>query len=149
MTWKCPSCGFEDNEDSITRCSCGHELPIRQKTNNKKICARKITKGSLYKLLLIGISIPFSLFFLICGIASMFGANTVHWGEKPITGIMGLISAVLMYPVFCLIFAGLAWLCIAFGLWIYSKFRTIELFFVDDEVVPETLAKNIAAQPLD
>jgi hypothetical protein len=141
MTWNCPICGFENN-DSTIRCSCGYEQPIQQETNYYlKISARKITKGSLYKLLLIGISIPFLPFFLLCGVASIFGANTVHLGEKPITGIMGLISAVLMYPAFCLMFSGFAWLCIAFGLWFYSKFKKIEISFMDGEVVREA-ARN-------
>jgi hypothetical protein len=26
MAWTCPSCGFEENEDSILRCPCGYEL---------------------------------------------------------------------------------------------------------------------------
>ena len=27
MAWKCPSCGFDQNEDSVVRCVCGYELP--------------------------------------------------------------------------------------------------------------------------
>ncbi len=141
MAWKCPLCGFEANDDAIIRCSCGYELPIRQETHRcLKIRARKISGGSLYKLLLIGTSIPLLLFSLVCGVASIYGADTVLWNEKPITGIMGFISAIIMYPVSCVIAAGFAWLGIVFGLWIYSRFRKIEITFVDGEVVPDASA---------
>ncbi len=141
MTWKCPLCEFEANDDSIIRCSCGYELPVQRETHrHMKIRARNISGGSLYKLLLIGISTPLLLFILLCGIASLFDADTVHWGDKPITGIWGLISAVIMYPVSCVMSAAFAWLGIAFGLWIYSRFRKIEITFVDGEVVPEASA---------
>ena len=100
-----------------------------------RIRAKKITKGSLFKLIFIGISIPFLPFFLLCGIASVFGGETVKWGGEPITGLMGLLAAVLMYPVFCLLFSCFAWLGGAFGLWVYSRFRQLELAFEDAEVL--------------
>jgi len=114
-----------------------------------KICARKLTQGSLFKLILIGISISFMPFFLICGVASIFGANTVWSEQQPVTGFMGLVTALLMYPPFCITLSCLAWLCIAFGLWIYSKFRKIELSFVDAEVIDEEVAQRPPAETAD
>jgi hypothetical protein len=100
-----------------------------------KIQARKLTKKSLFKLILISYSIPFFLFFLLCGIASIFGAETVKWNKEPITGIMGLFAALLMYPIFCLVFSCFAWVASAFGLWVYSKFKKLDIEFVDAEVI--------------
>ena len=100
-----------------------------------KIRAKKLSKGSLFKLIFIGFSIPLLPFMILCGIASIFGADTVKVGNKPITGIMGLIASLIMYPIFCIIFSSMMWLSSALGLWIYSMFRKIELEFLDAEVI--------------
>lgn len=100
-----------------------------------KIQARKLTKKSLFKVILISYAIPFFIFFLICGISSIFGANTVRWNNETIVGSKGFFAALAMYPFFCLLFSGLSWLGSAFGLWVYSKFKKLELEFVEGEVI--------------
>jgi hypothetical protein len=45
------------------------------------------------------------------------------------------MAALVMYPVFALGFSCVAWLIGAFGLWIYSKFRFLELELIDAEVI--------------
>ena len=100
-----------------------------------KIRAKKLSKGSLFKLIFIGFSVPLLPFFLLCGIASFFGANTVKVGNKPITGIMGLIVSLIMYPIFCITFSSIMWVGSALGLWIYSMFWKIELEFSDAEII--------------
>ncbi|NOY70473.1 MAG: hypothetical protein GXP53_13480 [Deltaproteobacteria bacterium] len=100
-----------------------------------KIRARKMTKGSLFKLIFIGFGMPLFPLMLIYGIASLFGAHTVTVNHVPVTGIMGLFSMLLIYPVFCFVFSGMIWVCFALGLWIYSMFGKIELEFVDVDVV--------------
>jgi hypothetical protein len=37
MAWTCPSCGFDGNDDSSIRCSCGQELTIKEEINYNKI----------------------------------------------------------------------------------------------------------------
>ena len=103
-----------------------------------KIRARKLTKGSLFKVLFIGFATSFFPFILICGIASLFGASTVTVNDRPVTGIMGLVAALIMYPIFCLIFPSMMWLGYAFGLWVYSWFRKIEIEFVEGEIISGT-----------
>ncbi len=82
-----------------------------------KVCARKLTKASLFKILFIGFAIALLPFMLLCGIASVFGATTIIVNNRPVTGIMGLIAAIVMYPIFCLVFPSIMWLGCAFGLW--------------------------------
>lgn len=50
MAWTCPLCGFDNNDDSSIRCSCGQELTIKEKIDYKKI------GGGLY-LVVIGLLI--------------------------------------------------------------------------------------------
>jgi hypothetical protein len=100
-----------------------------------RIRARRLANGSLFKLIFVGASISLLPFFIFCGIASIFGANTVRLNDAPITGPVGLVAALIMYPVFALLFSCAAWLIGAFGLWIYSKFRWLEIELVDGEVM--------------
>ena len=100
-----------------------------------KVRAKKLTKASLFKLLFIGFAIPLFPFMLACGIASAFGANTVTVNNRSVTGIMGLVAALIMYPIFCVIFPSVMWVGYAIGLWVYSKFRKIEVEFVAGEVI--------------
>jgi len=103
-----------------------------------KIFARKLTKSSLFKVLFIGFAIPFFPFALLCGIASLFRASTVAINNRPVTGVMGLLVAIIMSPVFCLIFTSSMWLWYALSLWVYSWFRKIELEFVEGEIISGT-----------
>jgi hypothetical protein len=45
------------------------------------------------------------------------------------------VAALILYLIFALLFSGLAGLIGAFGLWVYSKFRFLELELVDAKVV--------------
>ena len=94
-----------------------------------EVVAQKISKKSLFKLLATGLSLGFLVFFSICGVAAIFGAETVHWNEEPITGLNGLITALLMWPFFSLFFTGFIWLVTVFGLWIYSFAKPVKVSF--------------------
>ena len=37
MSWQCSSCGFDGNDDSTLRCSCGHENLVYEPPNYNKI----------------------------------------------------------------------------------------------------------------
>lgn len=96
-----------------------------------QIEARKISKASLFRLIALGLGCGFLVFFTLCGIASIFGAETVRWNGESVTGIMGLIAAFLMWPVFSLLFTLFIWLVSIFGLWVYSFFGTLKFEFRD------------------
>ena len=66
-----------------------------------KIRAKKIGKGSLFKIILICQVVPFGILFLICGIAAAFGAETVTLNGVAKTGISGLITAAFPYLPSC------------------------------------------------
>ena len=94
-----------------------------------EVIASKISKKSLFKLLFIGLSFGFLVFFLMCGIAAIFGAETVRWEETPITGFSGLLLALAMWPIFSFFFAGFIWIFSILGLWIYSFMRPLKVVF--------------------
>ena len=94
-----------------------------------EVIANKISKKSLFKLLFIGLSFGFLVFFLMCGIAAIFGAETVKWEETPVTGFSGLLLALAMWPIFSFFFAGFIWTFSILGLWIYSFIRPLKVVF--------------------
>ncbi len=108
-----------------------------------RIRVRKLSKGSLFKLISIGAFISFLPFFVLCGVASFFGANTVRVNGSPVTGPMGIVAALIMYPIFTLLFCCFAWLIGAFGLWVYSKFRCLELELVDAEAIDKQESAHV------
>ena len=100
-----------------------------------KIRAKKIGKGSLFKIILICQVVPFGILFLICGIAAAFGAETVTLNGVAKTGISGLITAAFLYLAFMFVITCLCWICAALGLWSYSWFQDIEIEFKDGQVI--------------
>ncbi len=108
-----------------------HTLTGRYTNTGMKmeITVKKISKRSLFKMLFIGFSLSFFVFFLMCGIASIFGAETVKWEETPVTGVSGLLLALAMWPIFSLFLALFMWCFVAFGLWIYSLAKPLNLVF--------------------
>ncbi len=107
-----------------------------------KIRAKKLKKKSLFKLILASSFIPMGLFFLLCGIASVFGAETVEVNNQPLTGIKGFLAALSMYPFFVLFFSAFIWIGGALGLWMYSWFWKVELEFVDGEILSSPLQNS-------
>ena len=93
------------------------------------VTADKISKGSYFNLLITSIFFGFFFFFLLCGIAAIYGAHTVSWNGKPVTGINGLFTAILMWPFFSLFFSCFLWVFGSFGLWLYSFYKPLTIRF--------------------
>lgn len=93
----------------------------------ESIKIKKISTGSIFKIMAIGTLfsiIPLSIFM---GIFALFGANTVSWNAKPITGLAGLAASPFIGLFISLLFTGFFGTLVAFGLWIFSKFGTIQI----------------------
>ncbi|RMA77495.1 hypothetical protein [Umboniibacter marinipuniceus] len=94
-----------------------------------KITAKKLTKGSVFKIYFLGLAGGFFVLFFIFGISAIFGAETVKLEGQPVTGIMGFVTAMLMWPFFSFFFAGFMWLISILGLWLYSLIKPITISF--------------------
>jgi uncharacterized protein involved in cysteine biosynthesis len=100
-----------------------------------KIKGKKLKKKSLFKLIFVSMLIPMGLFCLLCGIAALFGAQTVSLNGEHQTGWIGLVAALVMFPFFVFIFTCFMWVGAAVGLWMYSWFKEIEIELVDAQIV--------------
>ena len=95
-----------------------------------KIVVRRLRGGTLFKLIFIGNLAFFLAFSLLMGVFALFGASTVTWNEQPLTGLPALISSPFIGLFIALFFSAFGWLAMFNGLWIYSRFRSIELEYI-------------------
>ncbi|WP_146180223.1 hypothetical protein [Opitutus sp. ER46] len=93
----------------------------------------------MLKLVLVGsatVICPMALFF---GVLALFGANTVAVSGRPVTGIMGLLAAIIMAPIFVLFVSLFAWVGAYLGVRIWGHFRPLDLEYISaDEEAPSS-----------
>ena len=106
---------------------------MRRKNDKMIIETRKISKRSLLKLLLIGIGTTSLVFFTFIGVLAASGAGTVTFNGETYSGIQALSTAFLMWPFFAIAWSLIVWTMLVFGLWIYSKYKPIQIEFNDLE----------------
>jgi branched-subunit amino acid ABC-type transport system permease component len=93
----------------------------------KEITVNRVSAGTLFKLVAIGLSITFILFSVLMGCFALFGAHTVTWNKHPLTGFSGLVASPFIGILIAVIFTIFLGSCMAFGLWLYSKFKPLTL----------------------
>jgi hypothetical protein len=103
---------------------------------DRKITAKGLSAGSLYKILFIGHAFSMGLLIVCMGVFSLFGFETVHIEGVPAVGLKGLLTAIVVAAVFSLVFSFLNWLFILIGNWVYTRFRSYEIV-VNEADTPE------------
>jgi hypothetical protein len=104
-----------------------HENPV------KVIRVKRIKAGSLFKFILIPTSAFMIPFFILCGVAAFFGAQTVKINEQYVTGAWGLIAALIMAPLFALLSSAFTWVFAYLAIRIIGRFRPFTLSYVSAE----------------
>ncbi|MEJ2761442.1 MAG: hypothetical protein P8126_07885 [Gammaproteobacteria bacterium] len=93
----------------------------------------KLRAGTIYKLFAIGLLIGLFLLFTLFGILSAADLATLSWNGRPITGpkaiYLGPVMGIFMAFVLTAIIGSVA----AFGLWLYSMFKPIEIEYEEFE----------------
>jgi apolipoprotein N-acyltransferase len=100
-----------------------------------KISIKRIKAGSLFKIIALScfaITLPMFLFF---GVLALFGAETVRVGENHMTGVMGLVSALIMAPFFAFFLSLFVWIGAYIGIRIVGSFRPIEVEYIPSEKI--------------
>jgi hypothetical protein len=88
---------------------------------------RRFSFGTVYKILAIASAFSMVPLSVIMGLFAFFGAETIVWNGQHLTGLMGLIASPFVGLMLALIFTGFLGTLFACGLWLYSKFRTLEI----------------------
>ncbi len=88
---------------------------------------KQVNASVIYKLILIGLSIPMIFISLFSGIMGAFGYGTVLVNGELITGIAALPASLLIGLAFIGVFTAVFGTMIFIGLWCYSKFRPLKI----------------------
>lgn len=102
-----------------------------------EVVAKKISKISLFKLILSGIGSSICVFCILCGFAALFGMSMVQVNGVYRYGFEGMIYGVLIGPVLAVVCSAGIWCFMAFGLWIMSFFKPLTLTFKDTKDVSD------------
>jgi len=102
-------------------------------TDTRRIRLRRIKAGSLFKLIFIAGATTLCPFILFCGVLAFFGANTITVSGAHVTGLKGLVAAIIMAPLFVLIFSLFFWIAAYVGLRVFGYFKPITIEYVPAE----------------
>jgi hypothetical protein len=89
------------------------------------------TKGlsidSLFKIIFLGLLFSLGPLMVIAGFCSYFGIHSITLNGEYVFGLKGLLTGIIMAPLFPLITASLLSIFIAFGLWLYTRFKSLNI----------------------
>lgn len=94
-----------------------------------KISVSKLSFTSIFKLLFVGLVIPFFLFGIGCGVAAFLGCNTVTLNGANVYGLEGLLTGLFLGLLLPAIFSILFTVLMSFGLWVYFRFSSLYLCY--------------------
>jgi hypothetical protein len=92
-----------------------------------EITVQRLSAGTIFKLAGLGLVITLIPFTFVMGVLAFFGASTVNWNQQQLTGWTGLIASPFIGMFLAALFTMFLGCCMAFGLWLYSKFRPLTL----------------------
>lgn len=98
----------------------------------KVLEVKKISVGTVFKIVAIGLSTLFVIFGVISEIMGVMGFDTgITFNNQPVTGIKAIVLAPLFSLIGALIMTAIFGSMIALGLWIYSFFKPIKIEYED------------------
>jgi hypothetical protein len=93
----------------------------------EKLTIRKLGLGTLFKITFIGLVCGFVPLFTLMGILGYFGMADLTWNEQPLTGVSALVAGPFLGLFMALVFTMFIGVALGLGLFIYSKFRPLEI----------------------
>jgi len=107
----------------------------------KEIYISRLSAGSVFKLVGIGLLCSLLPFTILMGCTAYFGFNSLLWNGQPVTGVTALIAAPFIGLFMVAIFTMLLGTAVTFGLWVYSFISPLEIAFKAPPADPEQAAE--------
>ena len=107
----------------------------------KEMYISRLSAGSVFKLVGIGLLCSFLPLTIIAGCTAFFGLNSLLWNGQPLTGVTALVAAPFIGLFMVATFTMLLGTSIAFGLWVYSFISPLEIAFKVPSVDTESEAE--------
>lgn len=106
--------------------------------DSNSIRINRIKAGSLFNFFITSSFTSFVPLFLLAGVTALFGGHVVWVNNESVTGITGFFAALVMAPIFSLIFSILLWLLIYPGMVIRSLFgpMTVKYHPLNRRIIP-------------
>jgi hypothetical protein len=99
---------------------------------NRTLTIRRFRTGSVFRIVAAGAFLSLVPFACLMGVFALFGFHTVTWNHQPVTGIVGLIASPFIGLFLAALFTAFFGVCLAFGLWLYSKIRPLTLHILEE-----------------
>ena len=96
-----------------------------------EVTAKSITAKSLFKILFNSVGIGFFLLFVVFGIFALLGFETFKYNGEHVTGIFGLIGAIVSGSILAVLLPCLLWLVGVVGIFVNSLFGNLTIKFKD------------------
>jgi hypothetical protein len=100
---------------------------------SETVKAQRISFITLFKILYIGNLIFPTLILIILSIFSFFDFEVLRFGDSYLTGVDGLVKGLITVPfmfLFALIWSIFFWISYVISLWIYSRWRPMNLSYI-------------------
>lgn len=114
------------------------DTPSEFITDTRRIVVRRFKAGSMFKLVLAGVSVFFGPMIIFFGVLAFFGAKTVQFSGEYVTGIKGLTTALIMAPFFIGVLSLFGWLAAYIGIRVVGYFKPLTLEYVPAEEATTT-----------
>ncbi len=94
---------------------------------------KKLSAGTVYKLIAIGSVVGFLPLGLLAGILGALDFSTVTWNGQPVVGLSAILVAPLVMGFMGLFFTGLFGSVTVLGLWLYSLVKPIKIYYFSEK----------------
>ncbi len=88
---------------------------------------RRLSAGSVYKLIFIGLMTSMLPLGLIMGVMAWIGFDTVSWEGMPVSGPAGVVVGLMAGLWVALSFTAMMGTFTVMGLWLYARWRPLRL----------------------
>ena len=99
----------------------------------KTLKLRKLSTGSVFKLVALGSVCALVPVFTLMGLMSLLGAGNMRWNGQALTGLPGLLASPFIGLLFSLFVTAMVGGMLALGLWLYSLVRPLQLEYRTDD----------------
>ncbi|WP_022958215.1 hypothetical protein [Spongiibacter tropicus] len=96
------------------------------------ISVKKVSAGTVFKLIAIGLICGFMPIFALFGVMGAFGMENLTWNSQAVTGVKAIFAGPLMGIFIALLFTASIGSVVAFGLWIFSFFKPIKIEYISE-----------------
>lgn len=92
-----------------------------------EITVSKLSSGTLFKIVIIGLLFSLVPLFFVLGLATWLGVGSIQWNGRSLHGLAAIFMSPLIGVLLAIMLAFLLGSLMALGLWVYAWLRPIRL----------------------